>query len=794
MNSKTTLLLAILLAGLVAGYYGLNRERKSDAPSSTPTPTTETGIIRSLLPEPPGNVVKVVANRGAEEWVFEKKAADGGSPTWHMVKPAEARALSHEVDRIAREAGQVKYEISYAPGSITPQDAGLAPPFATVALTDDSGKTATIEIGRPVSESETYARKAGDETIVVAKANLRKLLKTKSLEYRDVQLWNFVPEQATHIEVCETKPGQDFGCLYLTRDGGQWKFDRPMQAKATGKVDEMLKAIARLRVTGWHDDDGSKLRVYGLDPGALQINVTVEETVPVAKADDEKPAEEESDETAPKTEKRTRIYKLLVADRGPIGDDAKVFVRSGDDNAVATIFKTAADKFKPVMTEWRDMLVVPTDVSSATRVELSVGEEGAALVKNDDQWTFEADSSPADAHAVTEFLAAIKGLKAVSFVEGADAQDPPSFENPQADIRLTIPGVEGVERITVGDFTDPAKKLLVFVRRGDSGPIAKVRASDVTALTKSPDSLRDRTIFNFSAADVAGLDITRPSEFLPDHTQSVSLAKRESGWMIASAVEIPARAEPVTKLVESLAGLKADAVVGQAGPPSDYGLDTPTATLIVRFQVTDPNSSKIPPTETLLIGKEGDKVYAARGEGGAIFELNKSVLEQVLSEFRSGESLDFDPKDVEKITLKTGEDSNAYIRRNGKWAFEPEPDLPVDSAKVEKILTEIKTIQPDRFAAYSSDPLTGYDLDPAPHEVTLELGGASSVKSITLRASDKTVTYENAPANPPPGEAESAPKSVTAHFAVIADRPGVFLLDTQLVKKIFLPLSDLEKS
>ncbi len=809
MNTKTTLLLASLLLGLVMVFIAVERQsaRQPAAASSTPD-GKESGVARNLLSEPLGGVVKVVARRGGEEWVFEKKVpAEGGMAVWQMTKPAEVRALSQEVDRIAREAENIQYEISYksGEGSISAADAGLSPPQSTITLTNDAGKSATIEIGKPVSENETYVRKGGDETIVVAKSNLRKLLKPRALEYRDLQLWNFVPENVTRADICETPDSPDSkpACYGFVRDGTRWMMDKPVTAKATAKVDEMLKAVARLRVTQWLDDDAAKLKVYNLDPGSLQIALTVEETVPTDKKDaaeakDDKAAAEEAPPAPP--EKRAKHYDLRVSNRGPIGEDAKVFVRSGDDNAVATIFKSAADKFKPVMNEWRDMQVLSADATGANRIELNVGGQTATLSRKDEQWSFEGDGSQAESHAVSELLAGIKGLKAVSFVEGADAGPAPSFDSPQADIRLTIPGVEAVERITVGGYTDPAKKLLVYVRRGDSGPIAKVKASDITALTKPPSSLRDRTIFAIYPEGISRLVITRPNAFLTGDHQSLTLEKTDNTWTLTAPSKAPARMDEVTKLVNSLATLKAEAIVADARELTAYGLNEPAATVAITFAPAAKDDADKPSAETatknLVFAEQDGRIYASLGGGSPIYEVNKAVYDQLRAEFRMSETFDFEPKDAQRLTLKTGDESNSFLRKDGKWVFENEPDLPIDSAKVDKILTDVKSIKIDRFASYASDPPKPYGLDQPQFELSLALDpkSTSAVKAITLRASEKSTTYTaTAPSPAEPGAKPAPPQATAANFATLAGHEGVFLLNADTVKKIFLPLADLEK-
>lgn len=807
MNSKTTLLLALTLAVLGLSYFGLRSLKPAETTTaSTLAPKPQSDVARDLLAEPLGDVVKIVARRGNEELAFEKKAPpEGGPAVWYMSKPAEAKVLSHEMDRIAREAGKIRYEVSYKPGegAVSPADAGLSPPQSIITLTDAEGKTATIEVGRPVSENETYARKAGDETIVVAKSNLRKLLKAKPIEYRDMQLWNIVPENVARAEVCESPATADQKpeCYSFVRDGSQWMMDKPVSAKATAKVDEMVKAVSRLRVSQWFDDDPAKLAIYGLEPGDLRINLTVEEPVATEKknlgGEETKPEEVKAEEAPPAPpEKKIKHFTLRVANRGPIGEDTKLFVRSGDESAVATIMKSAADKFQPVMSEWRDMQVISADASAATKIELTASGESATLMLKDGKWLFDPEGDPADSHAVTELLAALKGLKAVNFVESADAANA-GFGTPQADVRLTIPGSDNIERVTIGGYTDPAKRLLVYVRRGDSGPVAKVKAADVATLIRPPAALRDRTIFSFPADQVSRLTITRPNEFLPGHKQTFTLDKKEGSWLMTAPANAPARADEITKFVNSLSSLKGETVAGEAREATAFGFNDPSAT--VEITIASPSAGEgasdgnEPATKRLSLTEHDGKIYAMQSEGGSIYELNKVVYNQLKAEFRASESLEFEPKDVERLALKTGGESNTFVRKDGKWTFESEPDLPIDSAKIDKILTDIKGIKAERFAAYSSDSLAPFDLDQAQYDAALTLNpqSQSPEKSITLRTSEKTTNYTSAPAADAPKPA--TPPSTSAHFATLVGRDGVFLLNSDTIKKIFVPLPELEK-
>lgn len=805
MNSKTTLILALLLVALGLGYFLVQQKKSSSiAPVVLPPGAPEPGIAQPLLTEALGAIEKVAVHRGNDVLEFARKAPrEGGDPVWHLIKPVEFKAVGHEIDRIARELMTLKFEVSHKPGdeSLSEKDAGLAPPVASITLTDAEGKTVQIEIGKPASESETYVRKVGDDSIAVAKANLRKLLKQRTIEYRDQQLWNFPPEHATHAEVCESQTDGTTSCQSLVRKGGGWEFERPFAAKATTKVDDMIKAFARMRVSGWHDDDPSKLKTYGLDPGALQISVTVEETVPASNEDTDKPKDEKAADAPaeePATEKRTSVYKLQVADRGPIGEDAKVFARSADDSGAGIIFKTATDKLRPVLSEWRDMRVIMADVMAANRIEIHSDRQDAVLVQSDGKWTFESGPPAAENHAVTELLSAISNLKAVSFLEeSGDAA--PKFDAPQVDIRLTIPGAEGVRRVTVGPYTDADKKLLVFVRSGEAGPIAKVRSADVSTLLRPPGALRDHTVFSVTQDAIGSLVIRRMMPGLSSEPQRFALVRDQEIWSFAAPSSAIARQDEVQKLITLLANLKATAVIAEAAEASAYGLQEPAIAL--EFSVAAPidDDGKETPSQpakqlNLELAEHDGKIYGKCGETGPIYEIGRAIYDQLMAEYRSNEVLDFDPKSVRRLTLRIGGDSNSFARRDGKWIFESEPDFPIDATKVDKILAEALALRTDRYASYDSKTPSQFALEPAHFELSVELASVPEPRSFTLMVSEKMVPHVST--TPPPqadSKAPPAPQSTTANFAAISSGQGIFLLSSDAVRKVFLPFTELEK-
>ncbi len=788
MNTKTTFALALVLALLVLGLVTIRKSAPVAPPPTTQAMNPSSAVTRNLITDPLGNIVKVVAKRGGgDEWVFEKKDAEegAGAPVWQMTKPKQCKALAYEVDRIGRELGRLQYEVAYKegePGAVTAAGAGLAPPEATVTLTDDAGKTASIELGAPASETETYVRLAGANQIVIAKSNLRNLLKTKPLDYREQQVWNFAAENATHVEIVDrsASPG-DSTTFAFTRTGGQWMMNAPASAPATGKVDELLRLIGRLRVGQWESDDAASFAMFGLEPPALSVKVTIEETVPAKQEEKaEKDDDEETDDgPEPPVEKRTTTHELFVSARSPIGDDTKVYVGVAGEQAVGTVLKGTTDKFKPVMTEWRDMRLTTADIASATRIERTESGQTEALVRHDGTWVFENGGAAAEQHAVTELLAAMTGLKAVAFVEGPDAPTNTGLEAPQTVIRLSIPGVDQPELLAVGASTDATSRRMVFVRRNDD-PIAKVKSDDVVMLLRPAAAYRDRTVFALTPERVTRIDLAIPNKYTAGR-EALTLERGEDVWTMTAPVASPLRDDLVNKLVASLCSLRAESVIAGSGQASAFGLHDPAIT--VKLTLNPPavsgdrenSESKDQPREVELAVSEHDgKTYAKRGNDDTIYELKMGLRDELLAEFRAPDVFDFDPADVTALRIKHGDETTTFVRADGKWKFDPEPDLPIDSARIDKLLADAKALQADRFAAHSSNDLSRFGLAEPGDELSITL---KNEQHQSLVVSKKLVD----------GEVPSK------HFAMIANRPGVFLIASDAVAKLIVPLNQLEK-
>ena len=775
MKTNTTLVLALVLTGLVVWYLAVGGQSVAEPDGAAkPGPSLQSSAAsRALTEKPLGEVVKVTCQRKGhdEPWVFEKDAAadSTGRSAWRMTSPTAMKCMGWELDKYASRLGGLNYELSYKPGdpgAVTADRAGLDPPEATITMTDADGESVTIDIGTPASSTTTYVRVGGSDEICVGSGNLKDLLKDSPLDYRDKQLWRFEKDQAVRIEVDDRSDPASPQTYAFVRDGARWMMAEPVTSRVTSKVDELITGIMRLNVIKWHADDPEKLGMYALNEPALSVRVTVEESVSAGDAGSD-------EEPAPEPTTRQVVHELHVSARSPLGEETKVYVRAGDENAVGTIYKTAADKFRPVMAEWRDMHLTTADVATATRVELITRDGPTTIVKQEGEWRFEPDGGLAEASAVTDLLTAVGGLSAVVFVEdGSVDAAAAGLDEPRAEIRLTIPGVEGVERLAIGGYTDAVTKRLSFARRNDQA-IAKVRDADLAKLLQGPTIYRDRTIVEELPSRFASIMLSSENLFVGG-PREITLARDGSTWTMVAPIEAPVQQEKIDKLIEMVGGLRAERVVAGHAEPDAYGLQAPAASVTVTlspFGTADETATDN--TITLAVAVQDGKHYVRRADRPSVYEVTGELLTLLTAEYRDDRVLMFDEADVSRFSIRSEETTHTFERVEDRWRLAAEPDLPLDDAKVKNLLLQIRDLRTPRYVQHVSADLASFGLITPKQEVGIELADG---ERLTLRVSGTTGH----------GGAEAG------QYAALDGRTDVFLLTPASIARFAVSLDELE--
>jgi len=395
-------------------------------------------------------------------------------------------------------------------------------------------------------------------------------------------------------------------------------------------------------------------------------------------------------------------------------------------------------------------------------------------VKEGGQWKFD-DGAPADDAQVTEWLQTLGRLEAVNFIDG-EVADPTEYglDAPKAEIRLTIPGVEDAERLTIGAYTDAESRRLMYARRNEVASVAKIRTEDAESLMRSPLTFRDRTIVTIPAERIQSieLDVANP---VADGRTSVTLERGGEKWVMSSPIEAKARGDEVDKLAQALGVLRGVAVVGTGDTASAYGLLDPQVKVVLTYESLASPTDEGPGAEdalTLAVTEHDGRIYASRDGVDSVYEIGRNVYDLLLGEYRDGEVISFEADKAVRFTVQRGDDSQVLQRTDGNWTYEPEPDLPLDQTKVANLLTQMHDISTDRFVAHVAEDLAPYGLTEPQQVVTVELSEGSPV---TLRIGGRC-----------------AKDAERRHYAAVDGVSGVFLVPPDTGNRLRVSLDELE--
>jgi hypothetical protein len=220
--------------------------------------------------------------------------------------------------------------------------------------------------------------------------------------------------------------------------------------------------------------------------------------------------------------------------------------------------------------------------------------------------------------------------------------------------------------------------------------------------------------------------------------------------------------------------------VADEGELTAYGLHAPIATLTLTYsrieKPTDQGAEEeqpTPETATLSVSEHDGKVYAKRLDRSAIYELNRGFYDGLFDEYRTDEVLVFDDAAVKRLTIRSGQETHVFERRDDGWVYQPEPDLPLSKKKVDNLLLQIRDLRTSRYVSYAMEGLDAFGLSTPLHEVTVELADGTTH---ILRVSDQVCQRD-------PDKRS---------YAGVEGKTGVFLLTSDTVKRFEVSVGELE--
>jgi hypothetical protein len=213
---------------------------------------------------------------------------------------------------------------------------------------------------------------------------------------------------------------------------------------------------------------------------------------------------------------------------------------------------------------------------------------------------------------------------------------------------------------------------------------------------------------------------------------AVSLVEEEGEWRLAEPVAYPADPAAVLGLLEAVAGLDADRVLGSDEvDPQSYGLDEPEIGLVL----TDDNGRIF----ELAVGGTaplGGKRAVRRGDADEVVLCSDgfvSRLDLPVDDWRSREVVAVAEHELSAITIDAGDDRIRAERDGGRWwLVEPLADL-ADQEQLASLVAELNGLRVSEFLP-SEGRTDAADLDHPEFRIRLEGGEGFEAVELELAA------------------------------------------------------------
>ena len=737
MNFKTTITLVVLLVIVGLIWWLVPASQQAAAPPTAAKPESA-GPKAIFDPAPDAEkLTRVEIERpGVPKVAFERVLPEKTDPNtpkppaqWRVVEPLNTLAEVSAVSTLVSTIGTVQSRAQFEPGAAgepTVADAGLDPPAATITMTDESGKKYALDVGQKVvMSSDTYVRVAGEKTIRVANRDLLPQVKKDLSEYRSKRLMDLKPDDATKIEV------QHEGTTYELARGadGEWMFDQPLRAYADkDKVRGLLTKLSGLRAEEFVDDAPTSFAKYGLEEPYLTCTVTTETKRPLPP---ETPATQnaESQPAAPKFETTTTMFKIALGSLADLKSE-KRYLRSGNDQWVATITEANAKGLIPNLKELRDPRITRVKAADVTTLEIA-GAQGTptTLQKVNGVWQGSGDLAQLETPAVTDVLQALEDLRAIDYLDQPQDLAQYGLDHPRTVLTATAAGALAPVTLRVGSDTASGKNA--YVQRGDAPTVLVVSAAQATRLAIDPLTLRAREIFSFPANQLRTIQVERG-------TAHYTLAHEGGPWKLTDPADASIDLNAVTVLANALSHLRGKNVVAK-GDPAPFGLSTPAAATL-HFEVAQPAATQpttVPssaPAEPpvivphmLRIGTTAKGSFAMKDEDPYVFELDEPVYRTLTAELLDTRLFTFKPEEVTGVKIVAPGGTLEFNKVGDQWKYAPDPYVELDQTKVQDFITELTQFRAEEYLAYRDGDLPAAGLVSTPATLTVRLAGSTEV-------------------------------------------------------------------
>lgn len=262
------------VGGPVAGASGDSPDRYVQVQGSDVVGIVGGALARQLLAEPIrfrdktiarfDDADRVLLERGGRKATFAK--VDG---TWKLVEPLEAEAEQADLDDFLNAVAKLRADevVADKPADLKPF--GLDKPEAKWSFQLGTTPKLTLLVGNRDKAGRAHARVEGKDLVFVLDA---KLTERVAGEYRKRNVWTASPDPSQVERLRFVRPTGEF---ILEKAEGAWRLVGKPEAKVNqATVTDLLAALDKLKVDHYVADKGAELKLYGLAPPELVLEIT----------------------------------------------------------------------------------------------------------------------------------------------------------------------------------------------------------------------------------------------------------------------------------------------------------------------------------------------------------------------------------------------------------------------------------------------------------------------------------------------------------------------------------------
>ncbi|RJP59840.1 MAG: DUF4340 domain-containing protein [Deltaproteobacteria bacterium] len=577
MNLKKLGVLAVILIllGLYFYFYEVpvERERKEAKENDKKAIVFKPEAVEELRLKIEGKTVLFSKDKG--QWMIKEP----------IVAKGEDETIGKALNSLAK--AEIERTVNESPVSLV--EYGLDKPSIEITIKEkNKPPLETILLGnKNPTDYYVYTKREKSKAVMLTSSGLKEQLNQEIYYYRDKTVIDFKVEDIKNLRLKYEDKKAD---LRLD-DKKDWQIVKPIKAKADGgSIRRLLYSLKNSRIKGFVEETSKDLKRYGLDSPEMEI---------VFFSDKNHPAK-----------------SLLIGER--VKGEKDFYAKWEDAKNVFLLPESSLKDYPKTEFDLRDKTVFDFEKEKIFRVALKYPYEEISL-ENDakNQWNITKPIiAKADEFEVSDLLWALLDIRAKGFInDGPKAHETYGLNKPVIEINLWEKGGKNPFQLIIA-----RKGKNLFAKTNIKDTVCQLPPDVLKALTKTPFSLRDKTLLTFKNEDVKKIRLNSP-----DKTFILKLDKGD--WQAIKPVETILNKVGVISFLWDIKLLKFKEIIseGMKEDPSIYGFNKPKT----EITLWDNKENKI---GSIIIGKKvqnKDMLYAKVDFAPTIYGIEPQFLEKL---------------------------------------------------------------------------------------------------------------------------------------------------------------------